>query len=330
MTYNRKRVLKGLFIIVGLIVVLHTAWRFPWGATWQAFLDADWKILIIALEVNLFSLVAKGSGWHLLLNNIAPNRWTIAQQATFVGAAVTNLSVSLGGEAARVHFLMKRDRVPLSAAVNSLIWSRAVEGIALGLFLLSAPALLRLPLFVRGTQIGVAAILAILFFLIKLGRNVLFPNWLPHSVRSAVASLFEMGAWQRLRWPILLAIGNWSIQWATFYLVLRAVHLQASLSASFMALLATNLGGILRLTPANVGVFQVAMVAALVQFGASPEAAMAASLTLQAIQVIPVLVIGLALMEWKNAFHLRIGTSPAQKDNPEQRSLLEKQQGATI
>ncbi len=65
-------------------------------------------------------------------------------------------------------------------------------------------------------------------------------------------------------------------------------------AASFTALIAANVGGLLRVTPANVGVMQAALVGALVPFGVSAEQAIAGGVALQAIEVLPVLAIALA------------------------------------
>src|SRR5205823_14938551 len=66
------------------------------------------------------------------------------------------------------------------------------------------------------------------------------------------------------------------LQWATYHLVLRATHVPVSLAASFTALIAANLSGLLRPTPANVGVTQAALVVGLLPFGVAPEQAVAA------------------------------------------------------
>src|SRR5438034_6398399 len=51
----------------------------------------------------------------------------------------------------------------------------------------------------------------------------------------------------------------------------RATHVPVSLAASFTALIAANLSGLLRPTPANVGVTQAALVVGLLPFGRSEE-----------------------------------------------------------
>ena len=104
-----------------------------------------------------------------------------------------------------------------------------------------------------------------------------------------------MGWGGRLIAPTALAMVNWVAQWGSYYLVLRATHIAAPPAASFTALIAVNLGGIVRFTPANVGVMQAAMAGALLPFGIAAEHGVAAGLALQAIQVLPILAFGLAI-----------------------------------
>jgi uncharacterized membrane protein YbhN (UPF0104 family) len=99
--------------------------------------------------------------------------------------------------------------------------------------------------------------------------------------------------------PTLFALYNWATQWATYHLVLRATHVPVSLAASFTALIAANLSGLLRPTPANVGVTQAALVVGLLPFGVAPEQAVAAGLALQGLQVLPVLLLGAMVTGWR-------------------------------
>ena len=56
-----------------------------------------------------------------------------------------------------------------------------------------------------------------------------------------------------------------------------------------------NVGGLIRVAPGNVGVLQAAMVGALLPFGIAAEQAVAGGLALQAIEVLPVLALALAV-----------------------------------
>jgi hypothetical protein len=68
-----------------------------------------------------------------------------------------------------------------------------------------------------------------------------------------------------------------------------------NLSISLSALVAANAAGLLRLTPGNFGVLQGSLILTMEQFGVPVASALAAGLALQAVQVLPVLAIGIGL-----------------------------------
>jgi uncharacterized membrane protein YbhN (UPF0104 family) len=301
MTAKQKRLAKGLVVAATVFLAARAIRGFPWRGTYQALLEAHLGVLFAALVVNLFSMIAKGTAWHVLLEPLAPNRWSSAQIANFVGTAANCLSVSVAGEAVRIHNIARRDRVPLEAGIVSVIWARLVEIVGLALFLVCALAVLPLSPLLRSVQVVASVILVVFFALILARKDWELPAWLPKPVHKAIASLVRISSWRRVVWPVALGVMNWIIQWSTFHLVLRALGVRPTLAASLMALLVTNLGGLFHLTPANVGIFQASMVASLVPFGIPAERAMAASLALQAIQVVPIVAIGfLMIMPWRS------------------------------
>jgi uncharacterized membrane protein YbhN (UPF0104 family) len=284
--------------LTGLALVLRVGLRFPWHETGEALAGVNGWLLLAALLVNLASPVAKAWGWHLLLGGVAPNRWWVAQEANLVGTAVNIVGVGVSGEVARVSLLKQRDGVPWRAGILSVVAARIVEALGLALFVVLAPSLLPLPAALRGLQIGAAVLLLTVFLMPRLRVwERLLPR-LPRGLRAGATELAAMGGGggrRRLLAPTALAMLNWAAQWASYHLVLEAVHIHAPAGASFTALIAVNLGGIVRVTPANVGVMQAAMAGALLPFGVAAEQGVAAALALQAIQVIPILAGGIAI-----------------------------------
>ena len=285
------------WLIGATLVVLAARWlvHFPWRDTGQALVRASLLMLGLAAAVNLSSFLFKGTAWHLLLASVAPNRWKTAMSATLVGAAVNNFSVSVSGEAARVGVMCQRDGVPLRAAVSSVAWSRATEGIGLALLIVTGTLAMPLPAWVRPLRT------AMLVALLVLGMATLAGGWnrvaglLPERVRVVFDDVATIGA-RGLRVPVLLGLGGWLAEWATYHLSMVAVCGAVPLAASFLALVAANIGGIPRLTPGNFGIMQAAFVVGLAPFGIAAERAVAAGLASQAIQVLPVLLGGAVAM----------------------------------
>ncbi len=284
-----------LVAAVGVIVVSVVVFRFPWERTIGALEAVNVGLLATAAGINLLSPMAKGWAWHLLLEPVAPNRWWVAQEANLVGTAVNSITAGVAGEAARVSIIARRDGVPVRAAVLSVVWSRAVEALGLALFLVLAPFILELPAPLRGLQIGAAVALAAVLLLVR------FRGWgdliarLPAGLQEGATELALMSSEGRLIGPTALALLSWAAEWATYHLSLRAVHIPASYAASFTALIAVNVGGIIRITPGNVGVLQAAMVGALLPFGIDADQAVAGGFALQAIEVVPILALAVAI-----------------------------------
>jgi uncharacterized membrane protein YbhN (UPF0104 family) len=260
---------------VVLAAALRYAAHFPWSDTWSTLVDADWALLAAAGGLNLLSLALKAWAWQLLLRAEAPVRFRTAQAATFAGAAVNAIGVAMSGEAARVHLLGSWDRVTPGVAVRSIAASRLVEAVALGLFLLAIVGGLSTEHV--GRVFGGAVVLLV-------GAMALL-RWVPwfRPNRSVVI-------------PVALDFASWGLQWATYHLSIVATGAAATPMLSVLALVLVNVGGALRLTPGNVGVVQGAVVIALRPAAVPAAQAVAAGLALQAVQVLPVLAIGLALL----------------------------------
>ena len=296
---RRWRWVWWLLALAGVGFALKFFTAFPWRVTFAALLGANPWMLAIALATNLSSLVAKGWGWHLVLKPVAPHSWRHAQEANLVGAAVNNLSVAVAGEAARVHVITQRAGVPIAAAVSSVVWTRLAEALALALFLVMAPSLLDVEPWLRVVQVSVGLVLVVVLLLAWARGWSWLAEQLPAPLAARLAALRTTGRGGRLLAPTVFALYNWATQWATYHLVLRATHEPVSLAASFTALIAANLGGLFRPTPANLGVTQAALVVGLLPFGVAPEQAVAAGLALQGLQVLPVLLLGAMVTGWR-------------------------------
>lgn len=296
MTSRRTRWLLGFLVLASAPIAARFLVQFPWGHMLQAIGEADWLLLALAATVNLASLVAKGWAWHLLLEPGVPHRWRTAQQATFVGAAVNSVSISVSGEAARLQMLMARDAVPFGAALASIVWSRIVEAMALVLFL--GVALLALPPMplTRGLEYAVWALIFVALAGWRLGLWARVVTRLPERWRARVDLPNTQARRGQLVAPLALSTLNWVAQWLTFHWVIMATHVSTSLAVSGAALLTANIGGILRVTPGNVGVLQASLVVGMLAFGIASDQALAAGLVLQAVQTIPVLAIGVGLV----------------------------------
>ncbi|MEO8090053.1 MAG: lysylphosphatidylglycerol synthase transmembrane domain-containing protein [Gemmatimonadales bacterium] len=283
---RRKWVLAALALVAGVFAVRFGR-TFPWSQTMNTVADADWMTLGAAAVINIVSLMAKAEAWRVLLRRLAPVRASTAQIATFLGAAVNSVSVSVSGEAARAQSTAMRDGVPIRLTAASLLASRVVE--ALGLIVFLSLALILLPLWPASRALGlslaaIAVIAGVCYHLLPRAR------WHP-TIRSLAG--FERGG---LAGPVALAVLSWVAQWMTYHWSIVATHATITPAVSLAALVAANLAGILRLTPGNIGVMQGSIILGMGVFQIPAANALAAGLAIQAVQVIPILVIGTGIV----------------------------------
>jgi hypothetical protein len=282
--------------VIGILVLaagLRYAVRFPWMDTWTTLASADWGLLAAAAAANLFSLACKAWAWQLLLRPVAPVRARTAQAATFAGAAVGSIGVAMSGEATRLHLVSQWDGLGASMAARSIAASRVVEAAALGVFIVGLVGGVAGAAGTGGADLwrlaaGAAAVVVAALAVLR---------WLPW-LRPLGSGADPAAGWtaRQLVAPLALGVASWGFQWATYHWSIAATHAAVTPSASALALLLSNLGGIFRLTPGNVGIVQGAVVLGLAPAGVPASRAVAAGLALQAVQVLPVLLIGVGIL----------------------------------
>ncbi len=300
----RRWALAGL-VLAALGFAIHFGIGFPWAATLAALETSNWLLLAAAALAHLVSLAIKGAEWHVFLRRLAPVRLVTVQFATFVGAALSCISVSVSGDVARAKMVAVRDEVPMAAAGGSLILARFVEIVSLFVFL--AAALIVAPPFPAASLIGLG--LGLATGAVFLGyRRLPWDRIRSRNLGRWRGPLIEMVA-STDRFGMVAAVAlaclNWLLQWAAFHWTIAATHIPVDISISLSALVAANAAGLLRLTPGNVGVLQGSMILVMEQFGIPLSSALAAGLALQAVQVLPVLAIGIALTGMKGLGQLR-------------------------
>jgi len=284
--------------------VARLAAGFPWRRAIQGASAVNLGLVALALVVNLVSLGAKGWAWQAILRPIRRVPWRSAQAATLAGAAVADLATSLVGEAARLHLLSVKTGLRFRYGLASVVYARAVEGLALALLLASASLLVSAP----GLRfVGLASAVTLLLGILVLVRRPRLPGfgYLPRPLRRAVAPLRKMAQARTLPAPLALALVNWAAQWATYALVLVACGVRPALQASLAALVAANLAGLVPVSPGNVGVFQAAVVLGLLPLGIEADRAALAGVLLQAIQIPPILGLAAMVFGWRGLRQLK-------------------------
>jgi uncharacterized protein (TIRG00374 family) len=292
-------------ILAALVVF---ARKVNWHTTWKSIEDANRRDLVFAALVNLASLALKGVRWWVFLRPVGAGSLWLAIKATFAGAGLNNILVANGGEAARVVFVARAAHVQSAKVLATLALERMFELIGYIVMLALSVSFLDLPdSLKRYRPIAWVALGAVTLFMIYLVRRpevgeeiALAPatTWwgrVAEYFRHFGRTIGGISTGPRFAAALALSVGVWALQVWTYSLTARSAHFNIPLVGTVAAILAVNLGFALRATPGNVGGFQFMYALTAAAFGMDKDEAVAVAFLIQAQQIIPVTLLGVAL-----------------------------------
>lgn len=303
MSRNGRRWVHAAATLTLVLLIILFARHVDWRAAAAAARGADAGLLVVALVCNQLSLVLKGVRWWVFLRPLGVRSLSLVLRATYAGASLNNLVVAQGGEAARVLIVARASGVATSRVTSALALERVLDGVSYLVLLSGASFFLILPAtLMRWRAATLGALVLVLLGLAVLGTTARPQRGEAdgmHSVRSVrtrlaqfAASIAGIASPARLGQAMLLSLGAWSLQVATYHTVALAAHLEIPLSASVAAMLTIGISFLVRGTPGNVGIFQVIYAVTMAKFGVGQPAAVATALLLQAVQIVPTVAIG--------------------------------------
>ncbi len=317
-SWLRIGIVVGLVAIVVSVVFQRTDREQVVGA-WHVFQTLSVPLVIAALIMNFLSVWFKAVVWKSSLDTIPGHprfRYRQIIPALFIGFLLNNLLVARLGEVGRMYVFRRRVAkdsgvtITMSTLAGTLVMEQLVLGVTLVAMILGMT--LMLPSVPNELFRGVIALIAAVCSLILAAVAVeLLARWrrrrrpdllavdptartLDVVLRGAEAIAREMSRGQRLLHDPVRALRSlaggllsWSAQAAGIWLTLKAFGLdQHALGATAVVFLASNVIGLVQITPGNVGVFQFAVVLALTAtYGISQTSAVAFAIGLQAIEV---------------------------------------------
>jgi uncharacterized protein (TIRG00374 family) len=297
----------GLTVLI-LVMLVVFARRVNWHATWEGIRTASMPLLLAAALLNIASIIVKAIRWWVFLRPVGATSFWLALKATFAGAGLNNVLVANGGEAARVVFVARSAHIPSATVLATLALERLFELVGYVTLLSLAVTFLDLPpTLERVKPFAIATLVLMMALLVWLLRR---PDYVheptgPEAVTwvgRVKAYLARLGrtigavsSLPRFTAALLLSVTAWALQVATYQMTARAAHFPMTTVATIAALLAVNLGFALRATPGNVGLFQAAYAATAVAFGLDRDQAIAVAFLIQAQQILPVTLLGVAL-----------------------------------
>jgi uncharacterized protein (TIRG00374 family) len=296
-------------ILVFLILFARTI---DWHAAWSSMRHASLPLLAAAIGVNILSVIIKSIRWWLFLRPTGITSLPLAIRATVAGAGLNNILIASGGDAARVVFVSRASGVSSSTVLATMALERLFDPLGFVFLLVFGVLVFVLPAQFERWKIpaeillGVIVLLLVLFvYLTRRMKPEHVPDRRakPRTLKEKIRVYFttfgktagRLATGPRFVAAILLSLASWACQLWTFQLAAAAAHVSMPVAGSLACLLAINVGLILRATPGNVGFFQFAYALMAEQFGVSRDNAIAVSLLIQTLQILPLTLLGVAL-----------------------------------
>ena len=296
-----KRAELALRVVVIILIAIALWWfvrGLDVGKLADNFRDAKLWPLALAAALNFACLWGKAACWRIML---APKHhvsvWRLFRY-TIAAFAASAIAPARAGEVLRVWTLKRRDGVPTSDTVAVAFAEKLLDGTSM--LILVAPLLWLLPdlpawvgesmLLCAGVAIGVFVGL-----FVAVGRvgteGAVGGSWL----RRFIAGMHVLRSPVRLFASLGVLISVWAADLVMVMLVLHAVGIVLPLEGGLLILFTLNLTIMLPSTPAQVGALEVGALAALNLLKVPHEAALAFALLYHALQVVPLIAVGLIL-----------------------------------
>ena len=273
-------------IVVVIVIVALAIRRIDWNVVVHSISHASLPLVIATGVITFASTLLKGSRWWLFLRKTSEIKLGRVVRLTILGTGANSVLFANAGDMIRVGLVAREARVPVATVLSALASDKVVEVLAFVTVMLVALGG-QLPNVVRDRVQTVAFVLTLVLLV---GTLV---TW---AARGRVLRwLRETGALLRGP-PVVIAYAlsllSWLVQIATYGIGAAAVGLRVPLAALVVTVVSVNIGGVIRSTPGNVGVFQLMFALALTPFGISNASAVAAAVLIQSAQILSAVIAG--------------------------------------
>ena len=295
-------------IFAGLVAVL-LWWRGPsFSAIGDAFTVVRWQWVVVAVGLNLASVVARAIAWRTVIRQAIPPPYpsnTLVFSAFSVGLFANAVLPGRIGELARVAVLTRKlpKRKGLWATLVGTVFAhRVFDLVPVVLLILYVAFTSKIPGWAVTSLILFVGIGSLLFTLAFVGAR-----------RPYTTKLDSVGAMRRIivmareglsvmRSPvgtalaILFQISGWVCQLLAVWAAMRAFEIHAPLPAAAVVLLLMNVATVFPLWPGNVGLTQIAIATPLKSYGVAYAHGVAFGFGLQAIEASVGIGVGLLFL----------------------------------
>ena len=304
---------KSLFLLslaVIAVIVIYRArdWNFDWSLFFSSLWDLHPGWMAASIAAALLTYVVRAFRWQVLLTPLKRIPVGSLLSMTVVGFSAIYV-LGRAGEVVRPIWLTRREQIPLTASVTTIIVERFFDTIMILVFFAWALLIIEVPPTAAETLgrmknaawIMIAGSLAMIFlFLIRSPIERLL-RYLPSariasSLRNFSRSLSYLAERRSLTLVLAYSLALWILIALQFWFMLLGMNFQFLISAATLVMVGAAVGSIFQV-PGIGGGFQAGYFLCMTTFFAvPPEQAIATSLVAWVVSCAPTVIIAALYM----------------------------------
>jgi len=300
------------------LIFLYFALRgLGFGDLWGALQDAEYWWLVPGVGVYFLGVWVRAWRWHYLLRPVKPISTGTMFPIVAIGYMGNNIYPARAGEVLRAVVLKRREGVPISASLATIIVERVYDGVVMLAFVfLNLPELARLTsdsglvgdiqsvaLWGAGAFIGALGAFLLAAMFPKRAERIIawfLGRFIPERFRDRVwnLTLRFLGGLESLRSPrealmvFVTSVVIWLFETGKYWFVMQAFEFEVSFFALMLMNGIVNLATTIPSAPGYVGTFDAPGIAVLEAYGVQKAIAAGYTLVLHVALWLPITALG--------------------------------------
>lgn len=285
------------------------------GEVWVSIREANYWWLVPSVATYFVAVWARTWRWDYMLRPLKPVAVSRLFPVVVIGYMGNNVYPFRAGELLRSYVLRRREGIPISASMATVVVERVFDGLVMLLFVFVALPFTPIPSDSLRSMIIIASLgffgAMIVFFVLAAvpRRAVRLAEWvsnafLPYRAREPLLEFTErfLGGLESLRsfrnvlMIFFTSIVIWLLETVKYWFVLHAFPFEVSFFALMLMNGVVNLATTLPSAPGYVGTFDAPGIAILVLYGVRETLAGAYTLVLHAALWLPITLLGVFYM----------------------------------